>query len=226
MPLLKPKRVRASERKYVPPQGKSRAYGIWPVQGIKGVAPPIGPPPAPPGPTTETIYPEADAYVQSAIPDTNYGSATNLGSGVSQYPNIVRTYLRFNLSAVIPAGRIIDYGKLYVDVYSIWGTLYYQRKFDLCFVSSDTWGELTITWNNKPAVGTVLINDTVIDTVQWYNYDITSQVQTEYAGDGKISLCWMHHTENTSYWEGWYAYSKEYATEAYRPYLKVKHSPT
>jgi len=52
MPLLKPRRVSLSRDKgYIPPQGQTKTYGIYPPQGIKGVvpvAPPIAPPPPPP----------------------------------------------------------------------------------------------------------------------------------------------------------------------------------
>lgn len=226
MPLLKPRRVclSTSKKDYIPPQGQTRTYGIYPPQGIKGVVvvPPV--PPAPPaGPETVKIYPEADAFVQSYYPDNNYGSSTACYVGTSQAPNILRTYMRFNLAS-ISSGRDITLAKLYLNVYNVYfhsGT----RWYDLCFVSNDTWGEGTITWNNKPTLGAVLINDALIDTTGWKNYDITSQVETEYNGDKKISLCWKHYTEDTGYWLYWNAYMKEYATEADRPYLEVTHAP-
>jgi len=176
-----------------------------------GVAPP---------PTIVDIAPEADSYVQSYYPNNNYGSSTIWGAGMTQAPNRVRAFLRFPLTG-IPPGKTILEAQLRQYVYSIWGTVPYYRRFDLHFVSDDTWGELTITYNNQPAPGAILVNNTLIDTTGWKSYDITSQVTTEYQGDGKISLRWRDHDEDLLYYEGWYAYSKEYTDANYRPRLRV-----
>jgi len=175
-----------------------------------------------PGPVTVDIPPEADSMVQSYYPNQNYGSATYWGAGQSQAPNYVRSYLRFPLTG-IPLGKTINYARLYFYVYSIWGTPVVIVYTDIHFVSVDTWEELTITWNNKPALSTKLISMTPISTTGWKNYDITSQVRTEYAGDGKISLCLKDYREDGAVWEGWYAYSKEYTDPTYRPFLRVEY---
>lgn len=175
-----------------------------------------------PAPVTIEIPPEADSFVQSYYPNNNYGTLTYWGVGVSQAPNIARAFLRFPLTA-IPSGKTINYAKLCQYVWQIWGTIPYQRRYDLHFVPTDTWGETTITYNNQPPPGAVLIYNTQIAAVGWYNYDITDQVRIEYQGDGKISLRWRDNPENTNYWEGYYAYSKEYSDPNYRPFLRVEY---
>jgi len=181
--------------------------------GLGGVVPP----------TTVQINPEADSFVQSYYGTTNYGSLTYFGAGVTQAPNKVRAFLRFDLTS-IPAGKTISDAKLYMSVWSIWGTVADQRKYDLHFVSDDTWGELTITSNNQPTRGAALISATQISTTGWKNYSITTQVKTEYEGDGKISLCWDDNPENTAKYEGFYAYSKDHPTSTNWPYLEVTYS--
>ena len=59
-----------------------------------------------------------------------------------------------------------------------------------CQVSDIAWGESTINWNNKPAVGLKQAAFNVIDTTsRWYEIDLTSYVKAQKtAGKTAISL--------------------------------------
>ena len=61
-------------------------------------------------------------------------------------------------------------------------------------ISNDSWTEATLTWNNAPAVGAVLRGQrfpsrspTLPDTA--YVFDVTSYVQSEFAGNKIVSFC-------------------------------------
>jgi len=65
---------------------------------------------------------------------------------------------------------------------------------NLYAISNDTWTETTLTWNNAPAVGALLQgqrfpsrSNSLPDTA--YVFDVTSYVQSQYAGDKIVSFC-------------------------------------
>lgn len=132
---------------------------------------------------TSSVSPEADALVRGGTyASTNYGTDSVLTvkneSGVDYQRE---SYLKFDVSGW-PAA--VSSAKLRLTVVGI-STSPVQNT--LYFVSSDTWTESGITWNNKPAGSTTLGSWTpsanaVIDI------DVTSQVNAEIAGDNKLSL--------------------------------------
>jgi hypothetical protein len=87
-------------------------------------------------------------------------------------------YLKFDLSSVssVSTAKLRLYGKL--D-----NTVTKNIPIEVFGVSSTTWGESTITWNNKPATGTTAIGRfTVIDTTaRYYEVDISGYVKSQRA---------------------------------------------
>jgi len=130
---------------------------------------------------TTKIYPLADSRVKHTTPNTNYGDSDILG--VRWGAVCERSFLRFSLTS-IPSGSTINSAKLYLRTEHTNGggivTMY--------FVTDDTWGEFTITWNNQPSYGLLLNSKSVTDEYTWYFWDITNQVKTEFSGDKIISL--------------------------------------
>jgi PKD repeat protein len=114
---------------------------------------------------TITLNPVADSYVNSASPTTNYG--TNVSIRVSGGTSIMRSFLRFDLSGI---SGTIQGASLMVYANSAQSTGYSVYR-----VADTTWGELTITDTNAPAVdatasgasGPILINT-------WTSVDILS----------------------------------------------------
>lgn len=132
---------------------------------------------------TGSYSPEADALVRGGTyGDTNYGTDPVLTVKNESGANYLReSYLRFDVSAC-PAP--VSSAKLRLSVVGISTSPVLSTLY---FVSSDTWTESGITWNTKPTGSTTLGSWTpsanaVIDI------DVTSQVNTEIAGDNKISL--------------------------------------
>jgi endoglucanase len=67
-------------------------------------------------------------------------------------------------------------------------------------VSNTTWTETGLTWNNKPPAGSLLRTTTVVNsTTGWYEWDITSYVQSEIAaGRGVISIVLRNPTTTSN----------------------------
>ena len=66
--------------------------------------------------------------------------------------------------------------------------------------TDDTWTETGVTWNNQPAFGSVLDTQTLSSgtTNVWYNWNVTSFVQGQFAGDKTVSLLVKPVTENSA----------------------------
>ena len=135
------------------------------------------------------LNPTDDAYVRSDAPSANFGSDPLLvvdGDGGTYF----HSYLKFNLSSVLPSGAIITDAKLclYLDGLGCdHGTVY-------CYaVTDDSWDEDTITWDNKPATGDLLDSTDVygglLDIHKYYSWNVTGFVAAEWAGDGVVSFC-------------------------------------
>jgi len=125
------------------------------------------------GTSTVTFIPVADTYVNAGSTTTNYGSSTTLRLDAS--PD-VHAYLRFSLSGL--AGTTISKALL----------LLYANNSDSSgirawAVSDNTWGELTMTYSNAPALGTQIASLGSFAT-GWVTLDVTSYI----TGNGTYSM--------------------------------------
>jgi len=97
-----------------------------------------------------------DSYVDSAAPDTNFGTGTAMYLG--QQTRYYRSFLKFSMAAIPSAENILK-AELRLTKYSFSGGGAATRAVNLIRVSSADWDESTITHNNKPTstsdVGTV-----------------------------------------------------------------------
>jgi hypothetical protein len=170
---------------------------------------------------TLTRYPTRDTDVTSISPDDNGNSLSyNMYNGWNPTYGAERIYLQFNISSV-PAGQKIEnatlslmskygpsYGAGYTDTWHL---------IDVFGVDNDNWLETTLTWNialaQCPPVGPVLDTDNFqadgfligstsrgqdSTTGQYarYYWDVTSFVQSQYAGDKIVSLVLIRENEN------------------------------
>ncbi len=131
---------------------------------------------------TATLYPSADAMVYQASSNTNYGSHNELQnkaqSGYNTYD-----YLKFDLSSV--QGVSITSAKL--RLYNLYACT--AVTVSALTVSVDSWTESGITWANKAATGSAAATASVSSANTWYEWNITSYVSTEFAGDKVVSMC-------------------------------------
>ena len=141
----------------------------------------------------------ADAYVRGgSSAATSFGANGELITKFSTDPQYLReAYMKLDISDV-QAGdnvtlRLFGYlsdtraSSVTVRVYS---------------VSSTSWGETTLTWNNKPASGSTILNTIVVSgtTGQWYDVDLTSYVQAQRAaGATTIAIALKNPTDTLPY---------------------------
>jgi len=122
----------------------------------------------------------ADSYVRDGSANSNFGSATAVEARVATSGNNRWTYLRFNIGGLstIQAAKL----RLFGNLTSTTTTAVQARVFSS---TNLTWGEGSITWNNKPAPGaTVLASVPLVinsTTARWYEWDLTAFLQAEKA---------------------------------------------
>ncbi|HEY7370716.1 MAG TPA: DNRLRE domain-containing protein [Polyangia bacterium] len=114
---------------------------------------------------TTTIGMAADSYVRSGAPGSNFGTATTILSDGDDGGSILNAYLRFTIGNV----GTISSAKLRLHVANTTA-----GRYDLLSVASTTWGETSITWNNKPATGALVTSFTGATSGTWLELDITS----------------------------------------------------
>jgi len=164
------------------------------------------------------LHPTDDSWVEAEFPNGNHGSETSLR--VKSDARTRRSYLKFDLNA-IPDGKSITSVKLYL--YCTYSD-YHPSVEIYVHETGDNWNEASITWNNAPAVGSLITSILVDGTGQYYCWDITPYGQTEYSGDKILSvvakLLLDDPTENNPNLARYFA-SKEYECTAKDPYLEV-----
>lgn len=167
---------------------------------------------------TSHLYSAEDSWVEAEFPNDNHGSETS--SCVKSDARTRRSYLKFDLNS-IPNGKSVTSVKLYLYcTYKNWNPsveIYVHE-------TSDNWDEASITWNNAPAVNSLITSIHVDRTGQYYCWDITSYSQTQYSGDKILSivvkLLLDDPTENNPNLTRYFA-SKEYDGTAQDPCLEV-----
>jgi RHS repeat-associated protein len=125
----------------------------------------------------QTLTPSGDAHVRGgSAANNNYGSVVLLGvRTASNALNTYWSYIKFNTSGV--SGQVSS-AKLRVFT-ALSGKGSVQTNL---YAVPATWGETTITWNNKPALGTQLGSFTVNTTgYVWKEIDVTAHVQAQLA---------------------------------------------
>jgi phosphatidylserine/phosphatidylglycerophosphate/cardiolipin synthase-like enzyme len=152
---------------------------------------------APSTPGTERIV--ADAYVRGGqYANLNFGRAAELVVKFSTAPDFRReAYLKLDISAVQSGDTV----RL-----RLFGRLSDTREPSVTVAinpaSSISWGETSLTWNNRPAAGTTDWGRvTVVGTSsRWYEVDLTSRVQAERAfGRTTIALVLRKSTDSLPY---------------------------
>ncbi len=120
-----------------------------------------------------TFTPVADAYVKSTSATSNFGTASNLFTDTSP---TVRSYLRFDVQGLATTVRRAT---LRVFANSSSNSGYIVNS-----LADNTWGELTINYNNAPAPGGAIGSSGSVSTGTWTTVDVTSSI----TGNGTFSL--------------------------------------
>ena len=168
---------------------------------------------------TRTPAPVADAQVSSGKATTNSGASTNMfiqSSATDSFGN-ERAFLRFDLST-LPPGSVITSARLEMFCWKATGP---SLATEADAVASDSWLESAITWNNQPALGATLATTTLAqgNINVWYDWDVTSYVQGEWAGDKLVSLAVKAATESSATTASYAFDAKEFGSNT--PVLRV-----
>ncbi|GIW03626.1 MAG: hypothetical protein KatS3mg059_0246 [Thermomicrobiales bacterium] len=130
-------------------------------------------PPTPGGEQQVVFTPEADARVEAANPNANFGTATALSADLDRAEE---SYLRFTIGGITGTVQQAKL-RLYATGSTVDGPQVYT--------ANNTWTETAITWNTKPALLTGPSGDTgAITSGTWVEFDVTPLVPS----DGTITL--------------------------------------
>ncbi len=123
--------------------------------------------------STLTFIPVADSYVKQSDPTHNYASNNSIRVDDSQ---LVRTYLRFNVSGI--GGRPVTKVALRIFANSSSGAGFTVNKVD-----DNNWKENGINYNNAPVPGNQLVMSNAFSANMWVSMDATSLLNA----DGTVS---------------------------------------
>jgi hypothetical protein len=165
------------------------------------------------------VSPIADAYVRdgNSYKNQNFGTSTALTvkKDVTSYNREV--FLKFDLNGL----SSFNTATLRLNIASA-NTTVTNTTWQLYYVPTDTWTETGIKWSNKPA------STTLLATVQgqasgWVEWNVTSQVLNELAGDKTLSLRLISSvidpTSDVSF------NSKEVTSTTIKPHLLLTNTP-
>jgi len=174
-----------------------------------------------PTPVTITLTPVADAYILSSSASTNYGTATTLYVGSQTTSSTGRALFRFDLKA-IPAGATVQSATFQAYLMQSSPS---PALLDVELKRIDAlWQEMIVTWASQPGY-TGANNVEGIDTTPgYYEWDVTSLVQTWVNGNPNNGLALMSKNEGTVI--GWRGFaSKESVSPSSPPRLVVTYRP-
>lgn len=139
--------------------------------------------------STVTLNPVADARVRNGdSSNANYGTYFSLTTNnATQNGKTYESYIRFNIAS-LPTNSSSVKLRLY-------GNLYYANDPSVVVqvfnVPSTSWGETTITYNNRPAAQTTVLASATVSgtTLRYYEWDLTSFINSRRAaGATSVSL--------------------------------------
>lgn len=172
---------------------------------------------------SSNFFPTSDSWVEAEYPNDNHGYETSLR--VKSDSRTRRSYLKFDLSS-IPSGKSLTSVKLYL--YCTTGDANPTVEVYV-HETGDGWTESGITWNNAPAVGSLITSVSVGGTGHYYCWDITPYGQAQYTGDRILSVVVKLLYDNPAQDNpnlARYFGSREYSGTGQDPYLGITYEDT
>ena len=166
-----------------------------------------------------------DAQVVEGKSATNYGNGTAMyvaSASGGTYLN-ERIWTSFDLAGQLPPGAVISSATLRLYCYKVDSDN--NLPTSVHGSSDDSWGETAITWSSQPAFGAELSSTELQQGAegQWVEWDVTSFVQTEFAGDGTVSLVLKASAEGSSDWTSYAFDAREYSSSL-APRLRIEYT--
>jgi hypothetical protein len=132
--------------------------------------------------TIVTLNPTADAYVRGGTyAATNFGTTADLYVKTAPEADGLytrRAYLKFSVAGMSGIQNAVV--RLYAGTATPFSVKVNQ--------TTDAWTETAINWNTAPATGTLIATTAVTAAGVYYEWNVTSFVQSQAAGDGVVSL--------------------------------------
>lgn len=164
---------------------------------------------------SDTFPSSKDSYVDENNPDVNFGSGSYMYVRSLATAKNQRILVEFDISS-IPVGSTIDVAtlKLYARYSSAEGRIYQTAKIIAA------WEEMSVTWNNKPAVSG-LKQTLMVAANNWFLVDVKTFVQ-ELLASGLAGFRVKDKNENSAIIKTGTFCTKEHATSWWRPELYVE----
>ena len=167
----------------------------------------------------------ADTQVVEGYSSSNYGSTNYMyvGSSTSGYLD-ERIWVKFDLADQLPPGATITSAKLLLYCWKADGPTMIAATAHAA--SDDGWTETGITWNNQPSFTATALDSQILtagDEDRWFTWDITGHVQTEYVGDGIVSVVVKASPEDQSSTSSYGFDGKEYSSSI-APRLRIEYT--
>jgi parallel beta-helix repeat protein len=155
---------------------------------------------------TLTFAPTADAYVQSDLPTTNFGSSSSLTVDGSPVRHIL---LKFTVSGIGTNHVTSATLRLYNTNPSSVGGSFYR-------VTDTSWSESGVTWNTAPASNpTPFASLGAVSSGNWYEVNLSSII----TADGQVSIKVISSNADAA------NYTSRNGTTGFSPQLIVETSP-
>jgi hypothetical protein len=134
--------------------------------------------------TVLKLKPAADATVEAASPNSNFGTRNRLNSDGSP---VIRSYIRFTVPALNGAKITNARLRMYAADGSASGITISK--------TADSWSETGITFKNAPAIGSTLVTLGRFADLSWIDVDVTSAVQ----GAGNVNFVLNTKNDTTNF---------------------------
>ena len=160
------------------------------------------------------IYPSDDAYTDDNKRNNNFDNL-NLRVGNDANHGKHRSYLKFDLSEL--NGKTINSAKFGIDPFSPLNDV----TVNLHYISSDSWRENSITWNNAPSYSSSITDSKVFvgNSGSVVEFDVFSLINEQ---DNILSFALVSSQESISNRYVQF-FSKDMTDEFYDPYLEVSY---
>jgi len=140
---------------------------------------------------SETLYSVGDAYIDSRVPDTNFGATQQIVVGEQiAGPDKQQVLVKFDLSD-IPSGSTVESAKLRMYLGAMTGP---AAQVIGVIVLDEEWSETEVKYNNFVGIGATGPTSNVIKGSHWNAWDMVEWVQGWVDGtddnDGVLLLSW------------------------------------
>jgi hypothetical protein len=141
------------------------------------------------------LNPTADAHVRDgSSANTNFGGATTIEVQTSSTAGLNRdAYFKFDLTNV---GDINNVKLRIYAALSAAGSV----ATSVYPVTNTTWTETAINWNNRPAVGSPILNNVTVNSTSlaWYELDVTNYITGERKAGRNVVTLALHNQSNST----------------------------